>query len=142
MNAPKYCFVKCGLINKVQPKCVVAVVVLIFGNFLFDMWSVVSSSKGCFDIDECIGQPCSNEKICKNKEASFDCICGTGYLHNSTTQQCEDVDECATNAPNCERVETCGNTVGSYTCTCIDGYHLSLGSCFDIDECATGLVCN
>ena len=69
---------------------------------------------------------------------------------------CSDIDECVAGTHQCEH--NCTNTVGSYTCSCRDGYSLSadgrrcngmeVGSysvlmlaCFtiiDIDECGLG----
>ena len=36
---------------------------------------------------------------------------------------CPDIDECVAGAHQCEH--NCTNTVGSYTCSCRDGYSLS-----------------
>ncbi len=33
-----------------------------------------------------------------------------------------DIDECTTAAHDCNAKETCGNTGGSFTCTCSAGY--------------------
>lgn len=30
------------------------------------------------DIDECVGQPCENNKICKQLDGSFECLCPEG----------------------------------------------------------------
>ncbi|KAK0404392.1 hypothetical protein QR680_017436 [Steinernema hermaphroditum] len=50
---------------------------------------------------------------------------------------CEDVDECAFDAP-CQF--DCLNTPGSFSCSCPDGYVLDdSGKCTDVDECAVGV---
>ena len=63
---------------------------------------------------------------------------------------CVDVDECAVENGQCE--QNCTNTIGSYNCSCIEGFNLtSRFRCSDIDECAInttlcdankGLRCN
>ncbi|MCA9515992.1 MAG: carboxypeptidase regulatory-like domain-containing protein, partial [Myxococcales bacterium] len=48
-----------------------------------------------------------------------------------------DVDECGDDALNdCDANATCENTVGSYVCTCDDGWDGDGTSCADVDECA------
>lgn len=48
-----------------------------------------------------------------------------------------DVDECADGSHTCSDNENCINTVGSFICSCKNGY--GGASCLDIDECALGL---
>lgn len=52
------------------------------------------------------------------------------------TKSCEDIDECAGNLNGgCQQI--CKNNLGSYRCTCRDGYKLRQQTrCLDIDECA------
>ena len=47
---------------------------------------------------------------------------------------CEDVDECATELACSDRA-TCANTIGSFTCSCSDGYYGDGAACNDINEC-------
>ena len=49
-----------------------------------------------------------------------------------------DTDECLTNTDGCNQI--CINTIGSFQCSCIDGYTLSPNkkSCLDINECTAG----
>ncbi|XP_066300020.1 uncharacterized protein [Branchiostoma lanceolatum] len=51
---------------------------------------------------------------------------------------CTDVDECASPNGGCGQNMICTNTIGSYLCSCLVGYHLETGSssCEDVDECA------
>ncbi|XP_078575770.1 uncharacterized protein LOC144861669 [Branchiostoma floridae x Branchiostoma japonicum] len=48
-----------------------------------------------------------------------------------------DIDECATTNGGCS--QNCSNTVGSFACSCHDGYSLNSDglSCDDVDECAS-----
>ncbi|XP_035672790.1 uncharacterized protein LOC118413477 isoform X9 [Branchiostoma floridae] len=48
-----------------------------------------------------------------------------------------DIDECATGNGGCS--QNCNNTVGSFACSCHDGYSLNSdgASCDDVDECAS-----
>ncbi|KAK7478693.1 hypothetical protein BaRGS_00030078, partial [Batillaria attramentaria] len=60
------------------------------------------------------------------------CICEDGWT-GSLCQ--EDVDECS-NKTICSSDQICVNTIGSYECTCQDGYRKdSTGMCQDINEC-------
>ena len=40
-----------------------------------------------------------------------------------------DIDECATNTNNCDINATCKNTVGSFTCSCNDGFKSNGSTC-------------
>ena len=46
-----------------------------------------------------------------------------------------DIDECSEETSGCSQL--CTNTIGSYTCTCHNGYQLKNDhTCTDIDECS------
>ena len=48
-----------------------------------------------------------------------------------------DIDECAdSNINNCSDNANCTDTVGSYECTCLEGYTGDGFMCLDIDECS------
>ncbi|XP_042316517.1 fibulin-5 [Sceloporus undulatus] len=64
-------------------------------------------------------------------------ICRFGY-QMSDSNQCVDVDECASESHQCNPTQICINTEGGYTCSCTDGYWLLEGQCLDIDECRFG----
>ena len=54
---------------------------------------------------------------------------------------CQDIDECAVNADNCDRNAACINTDGSFICVCDDGY--SGFNCeTDDDECQSAPCMN
>ena len=81
----------------------------------------------------------------------FNCSCTVGFrLYNDKfcsgiihlsklsmvcTNTITDIDECSEGLSGCAHL--CANTIGSYACTCEDGYQLSDDdhSCADIDEC-------
>lgn len=46
-----------------------------------------------------------------------------------------DIDECKTDSFNCDVNANCSDTLGSYECTCNDGYTGDGDVCSDIDEC-------
>uniref|UniRef100_A0AAQ4QLR6 Fibulin-1 n=1 Tax=Gasterosteus aculeatus aculeatus TaxID=481459 RepID=A0AAQ4QLR6_GASAC len=76
----------------------------------------------CVDIDECKGP----EKVCAghgciNLIGSYRCECEAGYVFNSITRLCEDLNECESNPCSQE----CANVYGSYQCYCRRGYQLS-----------------
>uniref|UniRef100_A0A0G4HMH3 Uncharacterized protein n=1 Tax=Chromera velia CCMP2878 TaxID=1169474 RepID=A0A0G4HMH3_9ALVE len=48
-----------------------------------------------------------------------------------------DINECATTSDNCHTGALCSNTMGSFTCSCSDGFSGDGVSCSDIDECTT-----
>ncbi|XP_028410394.1 fibrillin-1-like [Dendronephthya gigantea] len=49
---------------------------------------------------------------------------------------CEkEMDECASKAHRCHSQATCNNTIGSYTCTCSEGFTGNGKVCEDMNEC-------
>eukprot|EP00933_Yihiella_yeosuensis_P004656 TRINITY_DN109038_c0_g1_i1.p1 TRINITY_DN109038_c0_g1~~TRINITY_DN109038_c0_g1_i1.p1 ORF type:complete len:1124 (+),score=194.27 TRINITY_DN109038_c0_g1_i1:90-3461(+) len=65
-------------------------------------------------------------------------VCLRGFLLNQTTNNCTDIDECATTTHTCKSQDFCVNTPGSFACKCGEGYRGVLPVCHNIDECATG----
>uniref|UniRef100_A0A8C4WZL3 Fibulin 5 n=1 Tax=Eptatretus burgeri TaxID=7764 RepID=A0A8C4WZL3_EPTBU len=67
--------------------------------------------------------------------------CPLGYVLDSRNQ-CMDLDECAIGTYRCPHAQSCINTVGSYTCSCPDGFHMVEGNCEDTDECSMEGTCS
>ncbi|XP_066553217.1 latent-transforming growth factor beta-binding protein 1 isoform X2 [Amia ocellicauda] len=92
--------------------------------------------RSCTDFDECQDQSVCVRGLCRNTEGSFVCNCGPGFRISSDGDQCDDVDECQELLHPCGEVGQCVNNLGSYQCTCPDGYQAVNGTqCQDVDEC-------
>ena len=102
------------------------------------------------DINECYTGDSGCEQICNNQVPFFNCSCYNGYrLYNEKfcsgkfinanytiiIDYLIDIDECSDGTSGCSQL--CTNTIGSYTCTCDNGYQLTNDNhtCTDIDEC-------
>ncbi|XP_064617045.1 latent-transforming growth factor beta-binding protein 4-like [Liolophura sinensis] len=96
----------------------------------------------CEDINECDEDPCGL-RVCQNSVGSYTCLnqCVSGFRLKDLFVGCLDVDEC--NGDNlCSANADCDNTVGSYICTCKDGYHGNGSQCEDVDECNGDNLCS
>ncbi|KAM9859105.1 protein disulfide isomerase CRELD1 [Aulostomus maculatus] len=110
-------------------------------------WELHQNS--CVDIDECgteLGH-CPPSSYCLNTEGSFKCRdcdqacvgcmgsgparcrkCASGY--RLTGAKCLDIDECSDRVLACHGLdEICFNTMGSFRCTCADGFIVKDGIC-------------
>lgn len=59
---------------------------------------------------------------CVDRKIGYECTCNAGFkVSHKQTNLCEDVNECNDDRP-CSQI--CTNTVGSYHCSCVDGYAL------------------
>ncbi|KAM9705554.1 fibulin-1-like [Menidia menidia] len=101
---------------------------------------VQAPAGGCVDVNEClVGGVCGGH-VCTNLEGSYRCECRDGFMLNSLTQRCEDVNECRrySRRPCAHR---CENTEGSFLCSCIAGFKLAVDgrNCEDVNECLTGI---
>uniref|UniRef100_A0A673AHQ2 Growth arrest-specific 6 n=1 Tax=Sphaeramia orbicularis TaxID=375764 RepID=A0A673AHQ2_9TELE len=89
--------------------------------------------------DQCSPSPCNARGTvrCEDKKGDFLCHCFTGW----TGARCEkDVDECSKRNGGCDH--ECNNTMGSYRCSCHQGYMLvGRHLCDDVDECEDPNVC-
>ncbi|XP_030636570.1 growth arrest-specific protein 6 [Chanos chanos] len=83
--------------------------------------------------DQCSSSPCNAKGTvrCEDKKGDFHCHCFTGW----SGVMCEkDVNECSKRNGGCDH--ECNNTMGSYRCSCYQGYKLSgHHMCLDVDEC-------
>lgn len=96
--------------------------------------------KYCEDINECKdgSAVCPSGSSCLNTPGSYRCICRPGFLYNSTSKTCYDINECENIYSNdCNGGNECVNTVGSYVCRCPKGFYYNsfFRLCFDINEC-------
>uniref|UniRef100_A0A8D3D335 Fibulin-1 n=1 Tax=Scophthalmus maximus TaxID=52904 RepID=A0A8D3D335_SCOMX len=90
----------------------------------------------CEDVDECrAGNVCGNHG-CVNLVGSYRCECRIGFVFNSITKLCDDINECW-HYPGRLCAHKCENTEGSYQCICTIGFKLSDDgrNCDDINEC-------
>ncbi|XP_074046826.1 sushi, nidogen and EGF-like domain-containing protein 1 isoform X4 [Macrotis lagotis] len=86
----------------------------------------------CDEINECESQPCLNGGSCKDRIASFLCICGSGYMG----LHCElETDECQSDP--CKNGGTCKDLPASFICQCPDGY-AGVHCEKEVDACDSG----
>ena len=115
----------------------------------------------CDDFDECSNgtHMCHQKADCENVLGSYKCKCKEGFfgagkecyecdpgyellsagISFSDSDSCVDKDECSGNNA-CSRNSECFNTVGSYECSCLEGFFgngtfCKQGQCRDEDHC-------
>ena len=94
------------------------------------------------DINECEFNThnCHKNATCSNNVGSFKCICDAGFHGNGTN--CYDIDECVQNfshdnqgsfnaSNGCHTNAFCSNLIGSYECSCENGYYGDGFNCSD-----------
>lgn len=110
----------------------------------------------CDDIDECSDgtHNCPESSACTNTAGSFQCVCDEGFDQTSTNDcVAEIVPPPKVYANKCEELtgDACDETGETYTrcvqnpanttdfsCQCLPGFRVLLGTCREIDECAEG----
>ena len=94
------------------------------------------------DINECEinTDNCHKNATCSNNVGSFKCVCDAGFHGNGTN--CYDIDECVQNfshdnqgsfnaSNGCHTNAFCSNLIGSYECSCENGYYGDGFNCSD-----------
>ncbi|XP_055728570.1 thrombomodulin-like [Salvelinus fontinalis] len=82
-------------------------------------YALAEDGKKCKDIDDCFDDSqCPGQNYeCVNNIGGFKCRCQNGF--KMMNDVCIDDDECYMDGP-CEHI--CENTLGSYNCSCFEGY--------------------
>jgi cysteine-rich repeat protein len=88
--------------------------------------------------DSTIGttEDCDDGNTAKGDGCGADCLIESGFTCTGQPSTCVDVDECLTNADNCDANAACVNIPGSFLCSCNPGYAGDGVTCADVDECA------
>ncbi|GFO00271.1 fibrillin-1 [Plakobranchus ocellatus] len=94
------------------------------------------------DSDGCASNPCPLRSNCTDVPADEELTTGVAFRcgpcpdgFQNVTGDCVDVNECLDNT-TCPSNAVCTNTIGGFSCACIDGYRLDdSGVCQDVDEC-------
>ncbi|KPM05446.1 hypothetical protein QR98_0039080, partial [Sarcoptes scabiei] len=101
--------------------------------------SKIESNDDSFEIDTEQFMKVYLRLRCDNTIGSYRCVrildCGTGYLVNADTNECEDIDECLANTHFCSEDFRCRNTKGSFKCErfrCQNGLKLIDGICRNV----------
>eukprot|EP00548_Thalassiothrix_antarctica_P005477 CAMPEP_0194130004 /NCGR_PEP_ID=MMETSP0152-20130528/1179_1 /TAXON_ID=1049557 /ORGANISM="Thalassiothrix antarctica, Strain L6-D1" /LENGTH=570 /DNA_ID=CAMNT_0038824409 /DNA_START=71 /DNA_END=1780 /DNA_ORIENTATION=+ len=98
---------------------------------------VATEEEEADDNNTCDGKICNEEtQYCNGKK----CQCKIGFFSPSGVGgRCFDVKECTTGQDTCHRNADCIEQIGSYTCSCKDGYTGNpFENCMDINECELG----
>ena len=76
---------------------------------------------------------CFNQRAIFISDVCFTTLRNPSYIENEE-EVCVDVNECETEN-ECHYAAGCKNTIGSYQCSCYQGYYGDGKNCFDVDEC-------
>lgn len=87
---------------------------------------------------------CNKHAQMKKVGRNLDCVCSKGFVGDGI--DCKDVDECKSSFRRCiDKKSICKNTIGSYECECLPGYHKRppfLQTCVDVNECRKKSSCD
>ncbi|MCB9786920.1 MAG: DUF1929 domain-containing protein [Deltaproteobacteria bacterium] len=86
---------------------------------------------------------CAGGLTCTGAADSECAVCLPGYA--LMDGHCFDIDECATNADQCDAKASCTNTEGGYECTCEDGLYgdgKTCEPCTAVSHCTGAVVCS
>ncbi|GFT41556.1 putative vitellogenin receptor, partial [Nephila pilipes] len=83
-----------------------------------------SDEELCPKSDVCTGVDCSQK--CRATSRGPECYCDDGYSLDSDNKTCSDINECLIEG-FCS--QQCTNLVGSYKCSCLEGFVLVNGTC-------------
>ena len=99
--------------------------------FIYKIFILIGNGLRCYDLDECLDNPCDSSATCTNTSGSYECACNTGYSGNGAV--CYDVNECMDEP--CGDNANCTNNDGSFECACRSGFNGDGFNCVDSDEC-------
>ncbi|XP_014645888.1 PREDICTED: adhesion G protein-coupled receptor E1-like [Ceratotherium simum simum] len=105
----------------------------------------------CKDIDECSQNPlqCGHNSVCKNLPGRYKCSCLPGFSSPTGNNwnpgkpgrfACTDINEFLSSGI-CSEHSECSNSLGSYSCSCQDGFFSNNSTCEDVDECVDPRAC-
>ncbi|KAH9492107.1 hypothetical protein Btru_026966, partial [Bulinus truncatus] len=100
------------------------------------------TNDSCTDIDECSDHTLNNcQQSCINVIGLYNCACWKGYTYNTTTNSCDDINECEVKIDKCTGV--CINTAGNYRCSCSPGFVLNRDgyTCDVTSVCSNNSIC-
>ncbi|XP_022795137.1 fibrillin-1-like [Stylophora pistillata] len=77
----------------------------------------------CFDVNECLNESvCPTNQKCHNLPGNHSCHCKDGFTLETSTKECQDLDECALGLAACDPFAFCTNSYGSFKCECMEGF--------------------
>ncbi|RDD40158.1 hypothetical protein TrispH2_009212 [Trichoplax sp. H2] len=107
-------------------------------NFVVQTVNMTETNECLDDNDPCSGE----EKLCIDLEYGFKCEnCPVGFLFNSSSKGCSDINECIGGTNPCNSNKKCVNTNGSYACRPESTTKPPLMTCSP-SHCKNGGICS